>query len=432
MFKKELIKKIKNKSLNIGIIGIGYVGIKLVLAFSKGNNLIYCFDSDIKKIKLLRKKKSPFSYIENSEIKNACRHLNLDNNLKDISKCDVVLICLPTPLKNNKPDLTHLKDSWKSIKSYVRKGQILILESTTYPGCTEDIFLKDLKDKFNLGNNFFLSYSPERENPGDIKFSFKNTPKVVSGINEASLQICKLLYGMVVNKINTAKSIKVAEASKLLENIYRSINIALINELKIACHHLDLNIYEIIDLASTKPFGFSRFLPGPGTGGHCIPIDPIYFAWLSKKKGFNVKFIELSAKINSYRTKWIISNIKKIVKKYKKFKILILGIAYKKNIEDTRESASIKIFESLKQKRGIITNYYDPYIKIQKFLINKKKVFIKGMKQTKNMFKSHDIIIVATDHDKFDYEKILASKKIIIDLRGRFKNEEPNKKIFIL
>ncbi len=432
MFKKELIKKIKKKSLNIGIIGIGYVGIKLVLAFSKGNNFIYCFDSDLKKIKTLRKKNSPFSYIKNSEIKNSYKYLNLDNKLKDISKCDVVLICLPTPLKNNKPDLTHIQKSWKSIKSYVRKGQILILESTTYPGCTEDIFLKDLKNKFDLGNNFFLSYSPERENPGDKKFSFKNTPKVVSGINKDSLEICKLLYGMIVNKINTAKSIRVAEASKLLENIYRSINIALINELNIACHHLNLNIYEIIDLASTKPFGFSKFLPGPGTGGHCIPIDPIYFSWLSKKNGVNVKFIELSAKINSHRTKWIVSNIKKIIKKYEKSKILLLGMAYKKNIEDTRESASIKIFESLKQEKEIITNYYDPYIKKHRFLINKKRVYINGMKNTKNMFKSHDIIVIATDHDKFNYKKILSSRKIIIDLRGRFRNKKPNKKIFIL
>lgn len=432
MFKKELIKKIKRNSLNIGIIGVGYVGIKLVLAFSKHNNFIYCFDNDLKKINTLRKKKSPFSYIKNSEIKNVYKYLNLDNKLNNISKCDVILICLPTPLKNNQPDLSHIQKSWENIKSYVRKGQILILESTTYPGCTEDIFLKDLKNKFNLGNNFFLSYSPERENPGDKKFNFKNTPKVVSGINKESLEICKLFYGMIVNKVNVAKSIRVAEAAKLLENIYRSINIALINELKIACHYLNLNIYEIIDLASTKPFGFSRFLPGPGTGGHCIPIDPIYFSWLSKKNGFNVKFIELSSKINSYRTKWIISNIKKIIRKYKKSKILLLGMAYKKNIEDTRESASIKIFESLKKEKKIFTNYYDPYIKKHNFLINKKKFYINSIKNTKNMYKNHDVIVVATDHDKFNYKKILSSKKVIIDLRGRFRNIKSKEKIFLL
>lgn len=432
MFEQKLIRKIKKKSLNIGIIGVGYVGIKLVIGFSQGNNVVYCFDNDKNKINLLKNKKSPFSYIKNSEIKKIYKHLNLFNKLNDISKCDVILICLPTPLKNNKPDLTHIQKSWRSIRPFTRKGQILILESTTYPGCTEDIFYKDLNNKFLLGKEYFLSYSPERENPGDKKFNFKNTPKIVSGIEKNSLSICKLIYSMIVNKVNPAKSIKIAEASKLLENIYRSINIALINELQIACHNLNLDIYEIIKLASSKPFGFSKFLPGPGTGGHCIPIDPIYFAWLSKKKGVELKFINLSAQINSYRTKWIISNIKNIIKKNNKYKILLIGLAYKKNIEDTRESASVKIFKSLKVNKKISIDYYDPYVKNHKFDIKNKSILISSIKNNPKIFEKYEVIILSTDHDNIDYKKLLSSGKIIIDLRGRLRNKKKFNNIYNL
>jgi UDP-N-acetyl-D-glucosamine dehydrogenase len=430
MYLKKLLNKVKKKFLNIGVIGVGYVGIKLILAFSKGNNLIYCFDNDIKKINILKKKKSPFSYINDLEIKKVYKHLNLKNKLNNISKCDAIIVCLPTPLKNGKPDLTHIQNSWKNIKPYLKKGQIIILESTTYPGCTEDIFLEYLKKKFNLGKEFFLSYSPERENPGDKKFNFRNTPKVISGIDRNSLKICKMIYSMIVNKVISAKSIKTAEASKLLENIYRSINIALINELKIACDNLNLDIYEIINLASTKPFGFSKFLPGPGTGGHCIPIDPIYFSWLSEKKGFKVKFIKLSAKINSFRTNWIISNIKKLIKKKNMHKILLIGLAYKKNIEDTRESASIKIFESLKNNKKKTIDYYDPYIKKHKFFLKNKNIIINSVNYNTKTFEQYDVIILATDHDKIDYKKLLSSKKILIDLRGKFRNKKKYKNIF--
>ena len=427
-----ILKKIEQQNLNIGIVGIGYVGIKLVLAFSKRNNKVFCFEKDKKKINSLKKFKSPFSYIKNSEIKKASNHLILSYNFKNISRCDAIIICLPTPLKKGKPDLSHLKECWSNIKPFVKKGQIIILESTTYPGCTEDIFYHDLNKKFIIDENFFLCYSPERQNPGDDKFDFKNTPKVVSGIGKNSLTICKNLYSLIVKKIYCAKNIRVAEASKLLENIYRSINIALINELNIACHSLNLNIYDIINLASSKPFGFSKFIPGPGTGGHCIPIDPIYFSWMSKKRGVDVKFIKLSARINTFRTKWIISNIIKILKKNNKKKVLLLGLAYKKNIEDTRESAPIKIFENLKKNKKLIINYYDPFVKNSLFVINKKKTIFKSIKYNLNTFKKYEVLILATDHDKFDYKKILDSQKIIIDLRGKFINERSNKNIYNL
>jgi UDP-N-acetyl-D-glucosamine dehydrogenase len=429
-YKQNLLNKIKKKSLNIGLVGIGYVGIKLVLAFSKNQNKVYCFDNDKEKIELLKNNTSPYSYIKSSEIKKKNKYLNLENKVSNINKCDVIIVCLPTPLKKEKPDLSHIKSGWIKFKPFLKKGQILILESTTYPGCTEDIFYKYLNNKFQIDKNFFLGYSPERENPGDKEYDFQNTPKVVSGIGKNSLEICDLLYQLIVKKTKIAESIRIAEASKLFENIYRSINIALINELKIACEHLNLNTYSIIDIAGTKPFGYSKFFPGPGIGGHCIPIDPLYFSWISKKKGFEVKFIELSARINKFRTNWIISEIKKIIKNQnkKKQKILLMGMAYKKNIEDTRESASVKIFKGLLNNNTCQVNYCDPFVK--KISINKK--IIKTLEYKKINYKKFDLIVIATDHDKFDYKDMLKSNKMIVDLRGRFHSLHNKKNIILL
>lgn len=429
IYTKTLLNKINNRSLNIGVIGVGYVGIKLVLAFAKNKNKIYCFDNDQNKIGILKKKRSPFSYIRSKEIAQKLKYIDLSNDIKNISNCDVIIICLPTPLKKNKPDISHIIKNWQMIKTKIKTGQLLILESTTYPGCTEEVFYDFLNKKFIIDKNIFLGYSPERENPGDKEYDFLNTPKVVSGIGPNSLKLCKKVYEIIVKQAKIAKTIRIAEASKLFENIYRSINIALINELKIACEHLNLNAYNIIDIAGTKPFGFSKFYPGPGIGGHCIPIDPLYFSWISKKSGFEVKFIELSAKINKFRTNWIILQIKKILKKSKSKvkKVLLLGMAYKKNIEDTRESASIKIFSELMKLKSLDMSYYDPYVK--KIQIN--KVYLKS-KNNLNDLEKYDLVILSTDHDKFNYNKIIKSNKILIDLRGRFKDHGHKKNVHLL
>ena len=280
----SLNNKIKIKKINVALFGVGYVGIKLVLALCKKNCLVSCFDKDNEKIKKISKGISPFSYISNKEIKSAKKNMIFPKNLNEVTNADVIIMCLPTPLKKDKPDLSHIKNCWNQIKCYVKKGQLIILESTTYPGCTEEIFLGHLKKKFLIDKEIFLSYSPERENPGDNRFNFRNTPKVVSGVGKNSLNVCNNFYKLITKKTVLTPSIKIAEMSKLLENIYRSINIALINELKIATTKLDIDIYDVIKVAGTKPFGFHKFFPGPGTGGHCIPIDPIYFSWLSKKK----------------------------------------------------------------------------------------------------------------------------------------------------
>lgn len=419
-FTKILENKINLKKINVAVIGIGYVGIKLALAFAKKKINVYCYDKDKSKKKILKLKKSPFSYISNLAIKNVYKYLKLKDSFNSINECDTIIFTLPTPLKNGKPDLSHIIGAWSIIQKFIRPGQLIVLESTTYPGSTEKIFLPFLKKNFILDKNIFLSFSPERENPGDEKYSFRNTPKVISGYGLNSKNLCKSLYQIIVNKIIAAKNIKIAEMSKLLENIYRSVNIALINELRIATLKMNIDIYDVIDVASTKPFGFQKFLPGPGTGGHCIPIDPVYFSWLAKKYKAHSKFIDLSTKINLYRTNWIVSQIKKIInlQKINKPKILLLGLSYKKNIEDTRESASIKIFKKLKESNFNI-NFCEPYLNKYNFEINNKIITIKSIKYNLMKIIKYDIIIISTDHDKFNYNKIFRSERIIIDLRGR-------------
>tara|TARA_Y100000816_G_scaffold258508_1_gene213413 strand:+ start:15308 stop:16573 length:1266 start_codon:yes stop_codon:yes gene_type:complete len=417
-----------NKDYKVGIIGVGYVGIQLVIQFAKKKIYVECYDKDYDKIKKIKSGKSPFSYINDSVFKKISKNISINKNFKSITKCDAIILCLPTPLRKNKPDLSQIKDVWNELKNFIRKNQLIILESTSYPGTTEEIFVKYLKSNFELGKNIFLAYSPERENPGDKNFEFSKIPKIVSGINEKSKLLAGRLYSKIVNKVVYVDKIKIAEMAKLLENIYRSVNIALVNELKIFSKRINIDINKVIDAAKTKPFGFQEFRPGPGVGGHCIPIDPLYLSWLAKKHSFNTKFIELASRTNIQTTKWTINQIKKIIKNKKIKKILILGIAYKKNIEDTRESSGVKIFEKLKENKEQI-EYCDPFVNKYEFNINNKPVFINSKKNSENVFKKYDCFILCADHDVFNYKKLNKTNKYIIDLRARFSNEKDNKKI---
>tara|TARA_B100001027_G_C16261395_1_gene329636 strand:+ start:271 stop:1536 length:1266 start_codon:yes stop_codon:yes gene_type:complete len=420
-----------NKDYKVGIIGVGYVGIQLVIQFAKKKIYVECYDKDYDKIKKIKSGKSPFSYINDSVFKKISKNISINKNFKSITKCDAIILCLPTPLRKNKPDLSQIKDVWKELKNFIRKNQLIILESTSYPGTTEEIFVKYLKSNFELGKNIFLAYSPERENPGDKNFEFSKIPKIVSGINEKSKLLAGRLYSKIVNKVVYVDKIKIAEMAKLLENIYRSVNIALVNELKIFSKRINIDINKVIDAAKTKPFGFQEFRPGPGVGGHCIPIDPLYLSWLAKKHSFNTKFIELASRTNIQTTKWTINQIKKIIKNKKIKKILILGIAYKKNIEDTRESSGVKIFEKLKENKEQI-EYCDPFVNKYEFNINNKPVFINSKKNSENVFKKYDCFILCADHDVFNYKKLNKTNKYIIDLRARFSNEKDNKKIIYI
>ena len=424
--KNNLLKKIKSKKIKVAIIGLGYVGLPLAISFVKRNVEIIGFDIDRSKISNLKKNNSYLHRIGNKEIKKMNdKKSSFYSDFRNVSLCDIIIVCVPTPItKNNKPDLSFVKNAFISIKPYLKKGQILIIESTNYPGSTRELFFKNLNKKFNVGEDFFLGFSSERINPGFNENKIEKVPKVVSGFSKNCLELISKFYALSFKKVVNAKSLEVAEFSKLLENIYRSVNIGFINEMKIIADKMNLDIFDIIDIANTKPFGFRAFHPGPGVGGHCIPIDPHYLNWKAKKIGVNAKFITLSSKINFDVMSFILKKINICLKKKKvnfnEAKILIIGASYKKNIDDYRESSSLRLLKKLIEKRIKKIDYYDSYLE-KVFLDNNKKIIKKSIKLKKNTFQKYDISILMTDHDNLDYKKIYQDSKCIIDCRGRFK-----------
>ena len=415
-FFKKAISLIDNKKCTVGIIGLGYVGLPLSILFVKNNFKIIGIDIDKNKINKIKKNDSYLDRISNKDIALINKNGKFFSNFNKIKVCDIVIICVPTPLKiDQSPDLSFIRKTISSIKKFLRKGQTLILESTSYPGTTkEEIYFK-IKDRFDIGKNFFLGFSSERINPGKNEDSIQKVPKVVSGFSKNCLKVISDFYGKSFNEIVISKSVEIAEFSKLLENIYRSVNIGFINEMKVLADKMNLDIFDVIDVANTKPYGFRRFFPGPGIGGHCIPIDPNYLYWKSVKVGLPAKFIKLSANTNILVLNFIIKKILKNLK-YKKIsfkdsKILILGMSYKKNIDDFRESASIRLIENLLIK-GIKNTYVDKKLNLKKI----KKVYSLSSK----ILQSFDIVVLMTDHDLFDYDMVKKNSKLIIDCRGRF------------
>jgi UDP-N-acetyl-D-glucosamine dehydrogenase len=423
--KDNILKKLDNKLSVIGIIGLGYVGIPLLLRFASEGFKVIGFDNDLSKIDSMNDGKSTIKHIESSEIEDAIENgFKATADYSEISQVDVVIICLPTPLNQDKtPDLSYVINSVEKFKTFLRPGQIISLESTTYPGTTEEELLPRIESQgLIVGSNIFLLYSPEREDPGNPDFNPKNIPKIVSGHTSECLEIGIKLYGSVVDRVVPLSDLKTAEMTKLLENIYRAVNIGLINEMKIVADAMDIDIYEVIAGASSKPFGFTPFYPGPGLGGHCIPIDPFYLTWKAKEYGVKTRFIELAGEVNTNMPSWIIGKIEdtlySVNKKIEESNILILGLAYKKNIDDVRESPSVELF-SLLTKKGANVNYSDPFIsnfpKMRKYDFCSSSIEI-----TPENIASYDLVLLATDHDNFDYELIHKYSKIIVDTRGVF------------
>ena len=419
----------KSKKIKIGIIGLGYVGLPLILLINKKYE-VFGFDSNEEKIKSLKKNSSYISDVSNKELKK----LNKNNifsmkEVDNIYKCDYIIFCVPTPLRNNTPDMSYITMAFKRIFKYLKKNQTIILESSVYPGATEKIFKKELNKKFKIGKDFFLGYSPERIDPGtdkkDKKLDYKKITKLAAGFSNACLIKVLYLYKRIFKNIFPCKSIKIAETAKLFENIFRAVNIGLVNEMKMITSKLNINIHDVVDAAASKPFGFRKFVPGPGVGGHCIPIDPIFMTWLANKNNYKTEFINLSSKINTDVTNWIIKKILEHHSKNKKIKCLILGIAYKKNVNDLRESPALRIFEKLKDRKNTTIDLCDPYVKV----LNCKNINY----QTINVrsFKSYDSVILLTDHSSFNYKKILKQSKLIFDTRGVYKDIS-NKKIIHL
>ena len=414
-YKSNLLSKIKHNKAKIGVIGLGYVGLPLACSFAKKKFQVIGFDIDKNKVKKINSNISYIKHISNLKIKNCSKNFKATNNFELINQVDVIILCLPTPVKKNlTPDLSYIISTLKNAKKYFKKGQVLILESSTYPGSTKQIILPYLRN-FTVGKNFFLAYSPEREDPNNQKYQIKNIPKICSGYSKNCLTLSKKLYEKIIEKVVSVSNLETAEFTKLYENIYRSVNIGLVNELKIISNKLNLNIYEIINAAKTKPFGFQEFYPGPGVGGHCIPVDPYYLSWVAKKNNIKTNLIYHAGKINSQMPSWIIN---KTLKENKIKKALILGVAYKKNVDDMRESPALDFIKILRKKK-IKVDYHDPYIKFLK--TRKIKRVMKSVNI--NTLDKYDIVYLVTDHDVFNYNLIKKKAKLIVDTRNVYKSK---------
>ncbi|MBM4276413.1 MAG: nucleotide sugar dehydrogenase [Deltaproteobacteria bacterium] len=424
----QLTDKILKKEAKIGVIGLGYVGLPLVLRFCEVGYKVLGFDVDSGKVSSLKQGRSYIKTIPSSGISTFFRNGQFDvtDDFSRLNEPDCILICVPTPLTEKKePDLQYIEKTTDSIQSCLRKGQLIVLESTTYPGTTEELILPQLEfTGLKIGKDFFLGYSPEREDPGNKGFTTSQIPKVVSGVTPSCKKTATALYRQAIQKIVPVSSPRVAELTKLLENIYRGVNIALVNELKMLTDRMGIDIWEVIEAASTKPFGFSPFYPGPGMGGHCIPIDPFYLSWKAKEYDFTTRFIELAGEINVSMPYYVVSRIVDALnergKSLKGSKILILGVAYKKDVDDARESPALTIMELL-QNKGATLLYHDPFIPVLP-PFRKYHFKLKSSPLTKPLLRRIDAAVVITDHSQVDYEWVVANAPLVIDTRNVRRN----------
>jgi UDP-N-acetyl-D-glucosamine dehydrogenase len=421
---QTLARKIKNRRAVVGVIGLGYAGLPLVLRFNEERFSVIGFDIDPKKIRMLNAGKSYIKHIPARKI----RALGQSGNFRAttdyslLREADAILVCVPTPLTANKePDLSFVRNTADQVAAALRRGQLISLESTTYPGTTREILLPRFEKKgLRVGKDYFLVYSPEREDPGNARFKTKNIPKVVGGLTPACAELGTLLYSQVVNRVVTVSSPEAAEFTKILENTFRSVNIALVNELKILADKMNVDIWEVIDAARSKPFGFMPFYPGPGLGGHCIPIDPFYLAWKARKLNSRTQFIELAGEVNTDMPAFVIGKMAEALrgrgKALKGAKILILGIAYKKDVDDIRESPALEIMKRLKEKGGRIY-YNDPFIpripRLRKYTFD-----MESSPLSEGLLKKMDAVMIVADHSAYDYPWIVDKARLVIDTRN--------------
>lgn len=427
----RLKEKILEKKAVIGVIGLGYVGLPLVLRFAEKKFKVIGFDTDKQKIELLNRGKSYISHIPDREIKKIERYFNATIDTEKLSIPDVIIICVPTPLDSHRePDLSYIRNTAIEISKRLRKIQLISLESTTYPGTTREILVPEFeKSGLKIGKDFFVVFSPEREDPGNKFYKTETIPKIVGGMTPECLEIGTILYQQIIHTVVPVSSVEIAESTKLLENIYRSVNIALVNELKMLFNRMNLNIWEIIEAAKTKPFGFHPFYPGPGLGGHCIPIDPFYLTWKAREYDFHTRFIELAGEINSYMPYFVVEKLVNALnsrgKALNKSRILIIGIAYKKDVDDCRESPGIKIIKILEERNVKKVDYYDPYIPQ---IIKSRQIShpIYSVEFNKKTISNYDACIIVTDHSCIDYKLLLSAGCLIVDTRNVYKKNYKN------
>lgn len=428
MFSQELasIAKFKSKEALIGIVGLGYVGLPLMLRYSAVGFRVLGIDIDSAKVAKLNAGQSYIEHISGEKIASArMSGFEATTNFMRASECDALILCVPTPLnKYREPDMSFVINTTNAIKPYLRKGQIVSLESTTYPGTTEEELLPRVEEGgLKVGENIFLIYSPEREDPGNPNFETRTIPKVIGGHTTACLEVGVALYEQAIDQIVRVSSTKAAEMTKLLENIHRAVNIGLVNEMKVVADRMGIDIFEVVDAAATKPFGFTAYYPGPGLGGHCIPIDPFYLTWKAREYGLHTRFIELSGEVNKampeYVTSKLMDGLNDKGKALKGSRVLILGIAYKKNVDDMRESPSVEIMELLEAK-GAVVAYSDPHVPV--FPEMREHHFeLSSEPLTAENIASFDAVVLATDHDKFDYALIKSMANLIVDSRGKYR-----------
>ena len=434
----ETLERLENRTAKVGIIGMGYVGLPLALLFSDSGFKVTGFDIDKKKVTTLNGGGSYIVRIPGEDIQSAQkRGFSATAEYSQIRDMDVVIICVPTPLdEHHVPDLSYVTDTVRAIAPHLQNGQLVILESTTYPGTTEDVVLPILENGAQQGvklarnegeSGYYLAFSPEREDPGNDQVARKDIPKVIGGMGKDAEKLASTLYGSIFNRTIAVSSPAAAEMTKLLENIYRCVNIALVNELKQLCHLMNLDLFEIIDAAKTKPFGFQAFYPGPGLGGHCIPIDPFYLSWKAREFDFQTRFIELAGEVNSAMPQYVIDRTSLALndrgKPMKGSKVLVLGLAYKKDIDDLRESPSLTIIELLRE-RGADVAYNDPFFE----KVGRGRHYDLNMTNTPlENLSSYDCVLIVTDHSAYDYRKIVEESQLVVDSRNATKGIKSEK-----
>jgi UDP-N-acetyl-D-glucosamine dehydrogenase len=436
--KENLLKKINEKSAIVAVIGLGYVGLPLAVEKAKAGYRTIGFDIQKQKVNMVNQGQNYIGDVVDSELKDLVNKglLSATTDFSIVKDADFIAICVPTPLDEyQQPDISYVKNSTIEVSKYLKKGSIVVLESTTYPGTTEELLLPILEEGSGLkcGQDFFLAFSPERVDPGNVIYKTKNTPKVVGGVGKDSTEIAAAMYRNVLEgEVFEVSSPKVAEMEKILENTYRNINIGLANEMAIICHKMGIDVWEVIEAAKTKPYGFQAFYPGPGLGGHCIPLDPYYLTWKAREHDYHTRLIEISGEINNYMPEYVVERSSKILNRFKKplngSKILVLGVAYKQNIDDYRESPALKVIANF-EREGCIVDFYDPYISEYKF---KGKIKHGIEELTKDALQNADLVVITTAHTKVDYDFVQANSQFIFDTKNAMKNVKNRENIELL
>jgi UDP-N-acetyl-D-glucosamine dehydrogenase len=416
--------KIKEKQITVGVLGLGYVGLPLAGEFASAGLKVIGFDVDEKKVRTLNSGRSIIKHVPHSQVKEIVKagRFRATTNMARLKTVDAILVCVPTPLtQNREPDLQFIISSTKTIAKYLQRGQLVVLESTTYPGTTREVMAPILESGgLKAGRDFHLAYSPEREDPGNKDFSTGTIPKVVGGLTKKCCEIACRLYDIAIVRTVPVSSLETAEATKILENVYRCVNIAMVNELKVVFDRMGIDVWEVIGAASSKPFGFKAFYPGPGLGGHCIPIDPFYLTWKARQYDMPTRFIELAGEINSSMPRYVVTKTTEALNEHSKSlkgsKVLVLGLAYKKDIDDLRESPSIELIELLRQK-GAKVDYNDPYIP-RTHKQRRHNLRMASKKLSAIMLAGYDVVLISTDHSDYDYNWIVKNARLIVDARN--------------